>query len=120
MMMSRMALSKREKAAEKRAERRAAAKAKEEAVCHHLLLHHHDPDPMLGVSLKICPRQIRITKPMLTECLKVSVMIRKYKMSEEEILKIWDEFYAKHPDGFMNKESFLATKEVIVITRNAD
>ena len=47
-------------------------------------------------------------------------MIRKYKMSEEEILKIWDEFYAKHPDGFMNKESFLATKEVIVITRNAD
>jgi len=67
-----MALSKREKAAEKRAERRAAAKAKEEAV---------------------------------------SVMIRKYKMSEEEILKIWDEFYAKHPDGFMNKESFLATKE---------
>ena len=40
-------------------------------------------------------------------------MIRKYKMSEEEILKIWEEFYAKHPDGFMSKESFLATKEVI-------
>ena len=39
-------------------------------------------------------------------------MIRKYKMSEEEILKIWEEFYAKHPDGFMSKESFLATKEV--------
>lgn len=41
----------------------------------------------------------------------VGVMIRKYKMTEEEILKIWDEFYAKHPDGFMTKESFLATKE---------
>ena len=39
-------------------------------------------------------------------------MMRKYKMSEEEILKIWDEFYAKHPDGFMSKESFLDTKEV--------
>ena len=45
-------------------------------------------------------------------------MIRKYKMSEEEILKIWDEFYAKHPDGFMTKESFLGSKEVIVATND--
>ena len=46
--------------------------------------------------------------------LKVGVMMRKYKMSEEEIKKIWDEFYAKHPDGFMTKESFLDTKEVYI------
>ena len=45
-------------------------------------------------------------------------MIRKYKMSEEEILKIWDDFYAKHPDGFMTKESFLDTKEVIEATND--
>ena len=51
-------------------------------------------------------------------------MIRKYKMSEEEILKIWDDFHAKHPDGFMTKESFLDTKEVFSINewwqRDAD
>ena len=61
---------------------------------------------------------IYLIKPIWTECVKVGVMIRKYKMSEEEILKIWDEFHAKHPDGFMTKESFLGTKEVIVATND--
>ena len=59
----------------------------------------------------LCPVPV---KPIWIECVKVGVMIRKYKMSEEEILKIWDEFHAKHPDGFMTKESFLDTKEVTV------
>ena len=62
---------------------------------------------------------IYLIKPIWTECVKVGVMIRKYKMSEEEILKIWDEFHAKHPDGFMTKESFLDTKEVTV-TRDVE
>ena len=53
-------------------------------------------------------------KIMILNLLKVGVMMRKYKMSEEEIKKIWDEFYAKHPDGFMTKESFLDTKEVYI------
>ena len=51
---------------------------------------------------------------IMLNLLKVGVMMRKYKMSEEEIKKIWDEFYAKHPDGFMTKESFLDTKEVYI------
>ena len=42
----------------------------------------------------------------------VVVMMRKYKLTEEEVLGMWDDFYKKHPDGFMSKDSFLATKEV--------
>ena len=39
-------------------------------------------------------------------------MNRKYKMPEEEILRIWEDFHSKHPDGLMTKESFLDSKEV--------
>ena len=42
----------------------------------------------------------------------VAVMIKKYHMKEEEVLKIWDEFHEQNPGGEMTKEDFLLTKEV--------
>ena len=45
-------------------------------------------------------------------------MNRKYKMPEEEILRIWEDFHSKHPDGLMTKESFLDSKEVSMHSGN--
>ena len=57
----------------------------------------------------------------------VAVMVKKYKMSEEEVLKVWQHFHILHvphvlqvwqhfhdqnPDGDMTRESFLNTMEV--------
>ena len=42
----------------------------------------------------------------------VTMMMKKHNFTKKEVVKIWDEFFSKHPDGLMSKQSFLETKEV--------